>query len=116
MRLRIHIEDERRKSYFGEVELKPATRKDRLIESVDRQQPRLSGKKETKPSEAIARLYRAGFFGSGKSSGEVEKKLSEDGFNYSKSSTLTALRNAPYLRTTGTRGSYRFVQKYPQSR
>jgi len=67
----------------------------------------------TKPSKAVALLYRGGFFGPERRLGEVSKDLATKGFNFSKQSILMALKAADFLAVRGQRGDYRFVQKFP---
>ncbi len=73
-----------------------------------------SGKaRVTKPSDAIERLYRNGFFKAGHKLSEVVKELEKDGFNFGRPSVAMALGRAQYLQTRGTQGAYTYVQKFP---
>lgn len=69
-----------------------------------------------KPAEAIGTLYQHGFFKTPKTLGEAMSELARAEYNFAKSSVATALGNAGYLQMRGTKGSYRFIQKYPPAK
>jgi hypothetical protein len=68
-----------------------------------------------KPAAAIDALYGGGFFAIQRTLGESLEQLGRDGFNFSAPSITMALNAKPYLQRRGSKGSYRFVQKYPQA-
>jgi hypothetical protein len=69
----------------------------------------------TKPSGAVDALYHKEFFASEHSLGDVLGQLGRDGYNFSAPSILMALKSREYLQRRGSKGSYRFVQKFPPS-
>jgi hypothetical protein len=69
----------------------------------------------TKPSEALERLYRRMFFASPRTLGETMSELSKGGYNFNPPSVLMALKGKECLQRRGSKGSYRFVQRYPPS-
>jgi hypothetical protein len=73
----------------------------------------LSSGDANKPSGALDRLYRKRFFASERTLGTVLDQLQEDGYNFSAPSILMALKSRGYLQRRGSKGSYRFVQKFP---
>jgi len=69
----------------------------------------------TKPSGAVDGLYHKEFFASERTLGDVLGELGRDGYNFSPPSILMALKSREYLQRRGSKGSYRFVQKFPPS-
>jgi hypothetical protein len=67
----------------------------------------------SKPSGAIDGLYEKRFFGTERTLGTVMEQLRADGYNFGGPSVLMALKSRGYLRRGGSKGSYRFVQKFP---
>jgi hypothetical protein len=77
---------------------------------------RLRGLKPTaavRPSAAVDTLYHQGFFATERTLGSVINELKSGGYNFSSPSILMALKARDYLQRRGSKGSYRFVQKYP---
>jgi len=70
---------------------------------------------QRKPSGAIDDLYRRGHFATERTLKDVRGQLQKDGYNFGAPSVLMALRSKDYLQRRGSKGSYRFVQKYPPS-
>jgi len=68
---------------------------------------------KTKPSGAVDKLYSEGFFTSAQTLGAVVTQLGHEGYNFSAPSILMSLKSREYLQRRGSKGSYRFVQKYP---
>lgn len=66
-----------------------------------------------KPSEAVDLAYRNGFFKERRALSDVLDELRGAGYFFSPQAILAALKSARFLAQTGTRGSYRFVQKFP---
>jgi hypothetical protein len=69
--------------------------------------------KTTKPSGVVDKLYSEGFFTSSQTLGAVVTQLGHEGYNFSAPSILMSLKSREYLQRRGSKGSYRFVQKYP---
>jgi hypothetical protein len=67
----------------------------------------------TKPAGALDTLYAQGYFASERTLAEVREQLQHNGYNFGASSVLMALQAREYLQRRGSKGSYRFVQKYP---
>lgn len=67
----------------------------------------------TKPSEALQALYQAGYFATERTLATVTSEFSKLGYNFNASSVVMALGSKKYLQRRGSRGSYRFVQRYP---
>jgi hypothetical protein len=67
----------------------------------------------TKPTGAVDGLYETQFFACERTLGQVMGKLGEDGFNFNAPSIFMALKSRDYIQRRGSRGSYRFVQKFP---
>jgi rRNA maturation protein Nop10 len=67
----------------------------------------------TKPAGALDTLYAQGYFASERTLAEVRAQLQHNGYNFGAPSVLMALQAREYLQRRGSKGSYRFVQKYP---
>lgn len=98
-------------TYAGGIELSPS-KGGKKVAVLSKPAP-VPKQSITKPSKAVAMLYRGGFFGPERGLGEVSKDLATKGFNFSKQSILMALKAADFLAVRGQRGHYRFVQKFP---
>lgn len=109
MKIRISISEGGR-TYEGETVLSEVS--PRRGPTGDRER-RTQKPSVTRPSTAIDGLYAAGFFATGRTLGETLSKLGSDGFNFSSPSVLMALQAREFLQRRGTKGSYRFVQKFP---
>lgn len=100
------------KTYEGEAILTPtASRK----KSDGVPKSRAEGARARKPSEAVERMYRTGFFTDQRRLGEAMQQLGEDGYNFSRQSVHMALMSRAFLQRRGRKGSYHFIQKYPPS-
>ena len=109
MKIRIWV-SEGGKTYEGETVLSIVSH---LRGSTDDHEKQAARAPLTKPSGAVDNLYAKGFFGTGRTLGETLAQLGNDGFNFSSPSVLMALQSRSFLQRRGTKGSYRFVQKYP---
>jgi hypothetical protein len=67
----------------------------------------------TKPSEAIRMLWKGKIFLKQKSLAEVMQELEKRGYNFSVQAIDMALKGSKYLTRKGSRGDYKYVQKYP---
>jgi hypothetical protein len=67
----------------------------------------------TKPAGALDSLYNTGYFANERTLPDVRGQLQQGGYNFGAPSVLMALRSKAYLQRRGSKGSYRFVQKYP---
>ena len=67
----------------------------------------------TKPAGAIDALFGRGYFATERTLSDVREQLRQDGYNFGPPSVLMTLQSKDYLQRRGTKGSYRFVQKYP---
>lgn len=113
MKAYITITDENGNTYEGTANLVQVTGKSEL--GAKPQPKPIQKPKPAGATEAVYQLYLEGFFKDEKSFTDVETKLSQTGFNFSKSSIFTALEDADYLLKKGTKRHYTFIQKYPPS-
>jgi hypothetical protein len=67
----------------------------------------------TKPARALDTLYAQAYFASERTLAEVRAQLLHNGYNFGAPSVFMALVAREYLLRRGSKGSYRFVQKYP---
>ena len=74
-----------------------------------------SGKRDraTKPAGAVDDLYSKGYFSDERALADVRAQLRKDGYNFSPPAILMALKAREYLQRRGSKGNYRFAQKYP---
>lgn len=98
------------KTYEGEAILAPTTSR-KKSDGVPKS--RAEGARARKPSEAVEHMYRTRFFTDERTLGEAMKQLGKDGYNFSRQSVHMALMSRAFLQRRGSKGSYRFVQKYP---
>ena len=109
MKLQVQV-TENGKTFAGEAvlsEVQPHGRQSR------RQQKSVRTARPNKPSEAIHALYGKGFFATARTLGDSMTQLGRDGYNFSGPSILMALKAKEFLQRRGSKGAYRFVQKYP---
>lgn len=111
MKLRVQV-TENGKTFAGEAvlsEVHPHGRKSHGHEKPPRKV------RHNKPSEAINALYGKGFFATERTLRDSMAQLGRDGYNFSGPSILMALKAKEFLQRRGSKGSYRFVQKYPST-
>ena len=63
--------------------------------------------------DSLKLLWSNGFFKAWKNYGQIVKKLSEDGFNFTNAEFGMALKRSSHLTRRGKRGAYEYIQKYP---
>jgi hypothetical protein len=108
MKIHITITDEKGNSYSGSSDLAKSSGKTKRVIPI-------SKSKTKRPSDVIKDLHQEGFFKEEKKLDETAKKLKSKGFNFGRSSVFMALESAEYLKKNGTKGKYKFIQKYPPS-
>jgi hypothetical protein len=111
MRVTISITHEGQR-FVGEVELQPAG-SGRLPSGSQYREIDEARAVARKPSEAVDLVYRNGFFKESRALSDVLNELRHAGYSFSRQSILMALQAARFLSRTGTRGYYRFIQKFP---
>ncbi len=113
MRVQVRVLHEGR-TYYGEVQLNP-TGPEKAVSRPLKIETSIVNNIATRPSAAVELLYRKGFFKESRKFPDVSNELRKEGYNFSRQSIFMALKAAGFLALTGTRGSYRFVQKFPPS-
>lgn len=63
--------------------------------------------------DSLRLLWSRDFFKAWKNFGQIVKKLSEDGYNFSNAEFGMALKRCTHLTRKGKRGAYEYIQKYP---
>ena len=106
------IVSENGKTYAGEATLTPTGGPTKLRPE---QRQRTGPTRANKPSQALDLLYRTKFFGHARTLGNTVEKLGKDGYNFNSPSVLMALKSKEFLQRRGSKGNYRFIQKYPPS-
>lgn len=110
MRVRLTIEDDSGRTYHGELVLgsqgtaKKASRKEPKM-------PHVSAS-PTKPAQALRHLHAQGIFKAERTLKGVEAELEKMDCNFPKASLAKALELAKFLTRRGTRGKYRWIQRY----
>lgn len=109
MKIRINLTDNQGKEYEGEIELTKikvtsSRRKTKIKQSIGN---------KNKPPFPIKQLYNNKFFKKEKKLGDVSTKLKDDGYNFKPGSIQWALDQVEYLGRRGTKGNYKWIQKYP---
>ena len=105
MKINITITDEKGNVYEGNALLQ------KVKKGKQKRTVQTSAKRKL-PSNVILDLYHEGFFSEEKKLSDVAKKLKQVGYNFGKSSVAMALK-ADYLKQKGTKGKFKFIQKYP---
>ncbi|HJW20479.1 MAG TPA: hypothetical protein VJ571_07990 [Candidatus Nitrosotalea sp.] len=105
MRIHITITDDKGNQFDGDTVLHKSEKKASAKPSLR--------KKNMKPGDAIVLLYENEFFKEERKLLDVTTTLSKQGYNFNRNSVYMALEGADFLNKKGTRGSYKFVQKYP---
>jgi hypothetical protein len=118
MKLEITLRDDKGKLFGGEVTLVPLSAK-RLGSRVS-VQARAGHSADTRkddqprtPTDGLRRLHQQGGFKTERDFKSVEGDLSTMDCNFPKASLAKALARADFLTRHGTRGSYRWIQRYP---
>jgi hypothetical protein len=65
------------------------------------------------PAGAVDSLYEERFFASERILAAVTDRLRQKGYHFGSPSVVMALKSRAYLQRRGSKGSYRFVQKFP---
>ncbi|HEX4542491.1 MAG TPA: hypothetical protein VH114_04935 [Candidatus Acidoferrum sp.] len=110
MRVRLTIEDDSGRTYHGEVVLDPQG----SAKKVQRKEqgPKHASSHPKKPTQALKHLHEKGIFKTEQNLGKVEAELGKMDCNFPKPSLAKALERADFLTRRGTRGNYRWIQRY----
>lgn len=108
MKIHITLTDEKGNSYSGFANLEKSTTKH--IPNIQTNKPI-----KKRPTDIVREAHRENFFKDEKNLDETTKYLKSKGFNFGKSSVFMALQGAEYLKKIGTKGKFKFIQKYPPS-
>jgi len=106
MKIHISITTEKGETFEGDADLVKS--KSKPAHTVIKK----SGKNKG-PSEIIKFLHKEGFFSAEKKLSDLENEFKSKGYNFGKSSLLMALDRADFLKKSGSKGNYQFIQKYP---
>jgi len=110
MRVKLTVEDNSGRTYRGEAVLDLQSSAKR----VQRKEPKAkhASSDPTEPTPALKRLHEKGIFKTERNFGEVESELAKMDCNFPKASLAKALARADFLTRRGTRGNYRWIQRY----
>jgi hypothetical protein len=117
MKVEITLTDESGNLFGGEVTLVPLAR-----EAAQKRAPTqrrsghgapAKGEHPRMPMDGLRRLHQQGAFKAERDFKSVEGELSRIHCNFPKASLAKALARADFLTRHGTRGSYRWIQRYP---
>lgn len=112
MRVKLSIEDDAGRTYQGEIVLdsqgsqKTARRRKAAPKHAH------GSSDPTKPAQALKHLHNKGIFKTERNLAAVESELGELDCNFPKASLAKALERADFLTRRGSRGSYRWIQRY----
>lgn len=112
MKIEVRLTTQNGETFAGEVTLKQVS--PNAAQSVRSEQKPAKPRPES-PSAAINALYEKGFFSEERSLGDSVRELRGNGYNFGAPSIVMALKTKEFLQRRGTKGKYRFVQKYPPS-
>lgn len=110
MMVGLTIEDDSGRTYHGEVEM--------ALQGVSKKvrrkapQPQSASAEPKKPTQALKHLHEKGIFKTERTLGVVEAELGKMDCNFPKASLAKALARADFLTRRGTRGNYRWIQRF----
>jgi hypothetical protein len=109
MKVRLTIEDDSGRTYHGEIVLdsRGSSRATR-----EKATPKHSPSDPTNPTQALKHLHQKGIFKTERDLGAVEGELAKIDCNFPKPSLAKALSRADFLTRRGSRGTYRWIQRY----
>ncbi|MBZ5703542.1 MAG: hypothetical protein LAN84_17055 [Acidobacteriia bacterium] len=110
MKVTLTIEDDSGRTYHGEVALGLQGVSKKILRKKPKPQ-RVSADPK-KPTQALKHLHEKGIFKTERNLGEVESELGKMDCNFPKASLAKALERADFLTRRGTRGNYRWIQRY----
>jgi len=106
LKIQIRIIDEKGNFYEGTTDLKKTNKK-----NLD---TKLEIKKQKKiPSNVVTELYKQNFFSEERQLNDVVNEMKKLGYNFGRSSIYMAVSGADFLKQKGTKGKFKFIQKYP---
>jgi len=109
MKVMLIVQDDSGRTFEGEAILSP-TRK-AVKQTSNRRAPSGSTNPRT-PTQGLKHLHAHGFFKTERDLGAVEGELAKVECHFPKSSLATALDRANFLTRRGSRGNYRYIQKF----
>ncbi|MGH9427353.1 MAG: hypothetical protein ACRD2L_13750 [Terriglobia bacterium] len=109
MKVRLTIEDDAGRTYHGQVVLvsRHATKSARKKSA-----PRHASGDPRTPAQALKLLHTQGIFKTERTLRVVETELAKMDCNFPKASLAKALERADFLTRRGTRGNYRWIQRF----
>lgn len=110
MRVRLTIEDDSGRLYHGDFDLSP--RDAAKLSPRKETRPRRTSADPKKPTQALKHLHQKGVFKTERALGVVETELGKIDCNFPKASLAKALERADFLTRRGTRGNYRWIQRF----
>jgi hypothetical protein len=117
MKVEIKLTDESGNLFGGEVTLVPlASKAAQKGASTERRADHgvsAKGEHPRMPMDGLRRLHQQGAFKAERDFQSVEGELSGIHCNFPKASLAKALARADFLTRHGSRGSYRWIQRYP---
>ena len=110
MKARLTIEDDSGRTYHGDVALRlqGVSRKKNRKEA----EPQRATTDPKKPAQALKHLHEKGIFKTERTLGVVEAELGKMDCNFPKASLAKALERADFLTRRGSRGNYRWIQRF----
>lgn len=110
MKVRLTIEDDSGRTYHGEVVLD--SRGSARAVPREKPSPKDAPSDPKQPAHALKHLHKKGIFKTERNMGEVEAELTKIDCNFPKASLAKALARADFLTRHGSRGAYRWIQRY----
>ena len=104
MKVYVKVIDDKNQSYEGIVEL-TKSKKQKIYKQIE---TKIQG-----PTDIIKKLYYQKYFENERTLNEVEKNLKSKKYNFSLTGIDSALNRAKFLRRSGKKGSYSYIQKIP---
>lgn len=112
MKVSVLVEDDSGQQYRGEIILKPHHRGKMATSQEKAAGHAHASSKPPKPKHALRTLHEKGVFRTEKTFGAVEQEVAKLECNFPKPTLMMALGSAPFLTRRGTKGNFRWIQKY----
>lgn len=112
MKISVIMEDDSGRQFHGEAVLSPRRRGGRSARRGETATHSRASGRAPKPKDALRVIYEKGVFKDEKNLASIQAELAKLEYNFPKSTLMMALGSASYLTRRGTRGNFRWIQKY----
>jgi|GEM_PF-2147143 hypothetical protein len=112
MKVTVPVEDDSGGQFSGEAVLKPRSKGATAIRREKAPAYVRASNKPPKPKHVLKGLHEKGVFKAEKTFAAIEQEVANLECNFPRSTLMMALGSARFLTRRGTKGNYRWIQKY----